>query len=96
MKPIIRKIDKLGRIVLPIDYRKALGLSDKSKFALELDGTTVKLHSLDYRCKLCDVRMQKKSTLQINSQRCMKVRNPYQRTNDKMFYAKVLLLEQLG
>ena len=65
MKPIIRKIDKLGRIVLPIDYRKALGLSDKSKFALELDGTTVKLHSLDYRCKLCDVRMQKKSTLQI-------------------------------
>ena len=71
MKSITRKIDKLGRIVLPIDYRKALGLDIDSEIALELDGATIKLNIAECRCKMCDARIENKSTLQICA-KCIK------------------------
>ena len=60
MKAITRKIDKLGRIVLPIDYRRALGIDTESELILELDGTTIKLNSSECKCRLCDTVLKSK------------------------------------
>ena len=41
MQTISRKIDKLGRIVLPMDYRKALGLEGEVRVVLGINGNTI-------------------------------------------------------
>ncbi len=34
---VVRKLDKLGRLVLPLDYRKALGLENGSDIVLAFE-----------------------------------------------------------
>ena len=41
MQTISRKIDKLGRIVLPMDYRKALGLEGEVRVVLGINGNAI-------------------------------------------------------
>ena len=53
MQVISRRIDKLGRIVLPMDYRKALGLCAEAEVILGIEGTTITIKSADTTCKLC-------------------------------------------
>lgn len=53
MREISRKIDKLGRIVLPMDYRRALGLCSEAEVILGIDGTTITIKGADTTCKLC-------------------------------------------
>ena len=36
MMPVIRKVDEIGRIVLPVEYRQALQLSEGSEAVLTL------------------------------------------------------------
>ena len=59
------KIDKLGRIVIPINYRKKYGLSDGASidFLDEGEGITVK-PSAPY-CKLCKSKIDEKSALPL-------------------------------
>ena len=53
MEIIERRIDKLGRIVLPMDFRKALGLEGEVTVALGISGDTITVRSADISCKLC-------------------------------------------
>ena len=48
-----RKIDELGRIVLPADYREALGLTSRSGVEITLDGDRIILAAEKPMCKLC-------------------------------------------
>lgn len=48
-----RKIDELGRIVLPADYREALGLTSRSGVEITLDGDRIILTAEKPMCKLC-------------------------------------------
>ena len=41
MQTISRKIDKLGRIVLHMDYRKALGLEGEVRVVLGINGNAI-------------------------------------------------------
>ena len=47
------KIDKLGRIVIPISYRKELGLSENSLLCLELLNGNIVISRSELRCRLC-------------------------------------------
>lgn len=53
MKAITRKIDKLGRIVLPMDYRKALGLNVTKEVTLSIEGDAITVRGSGGACKLC-------------------------------------------
>lgn len=53
MKTITRKIDKLGRIVLPIDYRRALALSANSEVIMSINGDTIFIKGSNSTCKIC-------------------------------------------
>ena len=48
-----RKIDELGRVVLPRDYRAALGLDPQTPLAMELVGDTIVIKKLTHTCALC-------------------------------------------
>ena len=51
---IVRKVDKLGRIVLPIELRKTLGISDKDDLEIAVDGDQVVLRKYSPACIFCD------------------------------------------
>ena len=53
MQTISRKIDKLGRIVLPMDYRKTLGLEGEVRVVLGINGNAITVRGEDTSCRLC-------------------------------------------
>ncbi len=54
---IQRKIDRLGRIVLPMDFRKALGLEGEAEVVIGLCGDTITVKGKETFCKLCGTRV---------------------------------------
>ena len=53
MSSIERKIDKLGRIVLPIGYRNKLGLKENSSVIISLEEGNLILTPKEGKCLLC-------------------------------------------
>ena len=53
MKGIKRQIDRLGRVVIPISYRKFLNLSENSNVNIYLEDNTIVITPSDKRCSLC-------------------------------------------
>ena len=42
---IVRKVDELGRIVLPIEMRRTLGIGEKDSLEIFIDGVVLKKYS---------------------------------------------------
>ena len=53
MALIERRIDKLGRIVLPMHFRKALGLEGEADVVIDICGNTIVVKGADTACRLC-------------------------------------------
>ena len=51
---IVRKVDELGRIVLPIELRRTLGIDEKDSLEIYVDGTSVILRKYQPSCIFCD------------------------------------------
>ncbi|MBQ8322132.1 MAG: AbrB/MazE/SpoVT family DNA-binding domain-containing protein [Clostridia bacterium] len=54
MEIITRKIDKLGRIVLPIDFRKNLGLMVGADVVMCIENGVITIKKSDVLCKICN------------------------------------------
>ena len=50
---IVRKIDELGRVVLPIELRRTLDLSEKDGLEIFVDGNTIVLKKYEPACIYC-------------------------------------------
>ena len=50
---IIRRIDDLGRVVLPIELRKTLALSSKDTVEIYVDNNTIVLKKYEPTCIFC-------------------------------------------
>ncbi|WP_195985956.1 AbrB/MazE/SpoVT family DNA-binding domain-containing protein [Clostridium sp. D33t1_170424_F3] len=52
---IVRKVDELGRILLPVEIRTALGISEKDRFIISVDkeNRQIILQKADYVCLKC-------------------------------------------
>ena len=50
---ITRTIDKLGRIVLPMDFRKQLNLEGQVDVTISLSGNAMVVKGLEGACKIC-------------------------------------------
>ena len=61
----MRRVDKLGRIVIPLELREKYGLTEGAEieFIDEGDGVTVK--SSESLCKLCSTPISKDSELPL-------------------------------
>ena len=53
MDKIEKEIDKVGRIVLPKEFRNALGLKANDKLSVKLENSTIILSKKDAFCVLC-------------------------------------------
>jgi len=51
---IVRKVDELGRIVLPIELRRIMGIAEKDPLEIYVDGDTVVLKKYQAACIFCD------------------------------------------
>lgn len=51
---IVRKVDELGRIVLPIELRRNLGIEEKDRIEIFVDGESIILRKYQPACIFCD------------------------------------------
>lgn len=50
---IVRKIDELGRIVLPIELRREMGIEEKDTLSILIDGEHIVLKKHSPSCFIC-------------------------------------------
>lgn len=50
---IVRKVDELGRIVLPIELRRSLDIAEKDALEIYVDGEKVILKKYEPSCLFC-------------------------------------------
>ena len=51
---IVRKVDELGRIVLPIEMRRTLDIAEKDALEIFVDGDNIILRKYQPTCIFCD------------------------------------------
>ena len=51
---IVRKVDELGRIVLPIELRRTLDIAEKDSLEIYVDGSSIVLKKYQPACIFCD------------------------------------------
>jgi transcriptional pleiotropic regulator of transition state genes len=50
---IVRRVDELGRVVLPIELRRTLNISDKDSLEIYVDGEKIILKKYEPACIFC-------------------------------------------
>lgn len=50
---IVRKIDELGRIVIPMEIRKELNINIKDRMEISKEGNSIILKKYENRCVFC-------------------------------------------
>lgn len=50
---IVRKVDELGRIVLPIELRRTLDIEERDSLEIYLDGDRIVLQKYEPACLFC-------------------------------------------
>lgn len=51
---IVRKVDELGRIVLPIELRRTLDIAEKDALEIYVEGSAIVLKKYRPTCVFCD------------------------------------------
>ena len=51
---IVRKVDELGRIVLPIELRRTLDIAEKDALEIYVEGSAIVLKKYRPSCIFCD------------------------------------------
>ena len=68
MSGIERRVDKLGRVVLPIGYRERLGLTENSKVNISMENESISITPIGEKCVMCG------SKEEINQSLCLCIR----------------------
>lgn len=51
---IVRRVDELGRIVLPIELRRTLDITERDSLEIYVDGASIVLKKYQPACIFCD------------------------------------------
>ncbi|MHB8063382.1 MAG: AbrB/MazE/SpoVT family DNA-binding domain-containing protein [Ruminiclostridium sp.] len=51
---IVRKVDELGRVVLPVELRRTFGIEEKDPLEIYVDGETIILKKYESACIFCE------------------------------------------
>lgn len=64
---IVRKVDELGRIVLPIELRRTLDIAERDPLEIYVDGSSIILSKYQPACVFCgdstDIRSYKNKNI---------------------------------
>ena len=50
---IVRRVDELGRVVLPIELRNKFGITEKDPMEIYVDGSSIILKKYEPNCSFC-------------------------------------------
>lgn len=50
---IVRRVDELGRVVIPIELRNKFGISEKDPIEIYVDGSSIILKKYEPNCVFC-------------------------------------------
>ncbi len=50
---VIRRVDELGRVVIPIDMRTQLGIVEKDPLEIYVEGDSIILKKYEQKCVFC-------------------------------------------
>ena len=50
---IVRKVDELGRVVLPIELRRTLEIAERDSLEIYVDGASIILKKYEPACTFC-------------------------------------------
>lgn len=50
---IVRRVDELGRVVIPKEMRKALDIDQRDPIEISIEGSNIILHKYENRCVFC-------------------------------------------
>ena len=50
---IIRRVDELGRVVIPIELRNKFGIAEKDPIEIYVEGTNIVLKKYEPNCVFC-------------------------------------------
>lgn len=50
---IVRKVDELGRVVLPIELRRTMGIAERDPLEIYVDGNSIILKQYQDSCVFC-------------------------------------------
>ncbi len=50
---VVRKVDELGRVVLPIELRRTLDIAEKDSLEIYVDGNSIILKKYEPSCVFC-------------------------------------------
>lgn len=50
---IVRKVDELGRIVIPVELRRTMGIAEKDPLEIHVNGDAIILQKYRPRCVFC-------------------------------------------
>ena len=65
---IVRKVDELGRVVLPIELRRTLGIEEKDPLEIYMDGPSIVLRKYQVSCVFCD---SEKDIFSFRGEKCL-------------------------
>ena len=57
MKSCLRKVDELGRFVLPIDFRRSAGIENGAMVAITVDEGRITVEPAERYCQVCHRRI---------------------------------------
>lgn len=78
---VIRRIDELGRVVIPIEIRTQFGISEKDPIEIFVDGSHILLRKYEPNCIFCG--NSKKLIEFEGKQICQKCINAIYKINEK-------------
>ena len=65
MSGIEIKIDNLGRLVIPIKYRKKLGIVAEDKLLISLSDSSLVISPITKNCVLCGEKLSEKAEIKL-------------------------------
>ena len=65
MNEIEKEIDMLGRVVIPIKFRKKLGINNNSKVLISMDSDTILIAPANKSCALCGKAVKEHRELRL-------------------------------
>lgn len=77
---IIRRVDELGRVVLPIELRNKFGIAEKDPMEIFVDGSSIVLKKYEPNCVFCG--SSKKLTSYNDKLICSKCLEKISKLND--------------
>ena len=69
------KIDKLGRIVIPISYRKELNITTETDIIIECNKSIITISPSSSICKICEKSLDSDSSLPICKNCILKIKS---------------------